>query len=269
MRETEAQPAGRRALDHGPSPQEPAAKAWAPQLHTSSGVLMPPPGEPCHSLSPSLPGTLPHSQRVGGGRISMPPDGPLTIQGEPIQLGAGQRHEVPGSVLEENRHGDQPGIVSSDLKGHHTCLVGCARKARGPELSQRCARPGPARPTSQEEPPSPYTWAVAPQHPRLDERGRDRNLAEEAAVGLGLLCPRPRDEHLHPALDPQGRQERAGVTSQPGALGFLPPPGRASRPPPSSPRRPTTPSGLPRTPRRHPPPPSHPPLGRTTRVRSL
>lgn len=46
-----------------------------------------------------------------------------------------------------------------------------------------------------------FTWAVAAQHPRLDERGWDWDLVKQAAVVWAGLLPRPSDQHLNSTLE--------------------------------------------------------------------
>lgn len=51
------------------------------------------------------------------------------------------------------------------------------------------------------------TWAVAAQHPGLDEGSRDTDVVKETAVLTARLQPRTCDQHLHSAL----RNRRAGL----------------------------------------------------------
>lgn len=45
-----------------------------------------------------------------------------------------------------------------------------------------------------------FTWAVAAQHPWLDERGWDRDLIKQAAVVGASFLPGPSDQHLNSTL---------------------------------------------------------------------
>lgn len=44
------------------------------------------------------------------------------------------------------------------------------------------------------------TWAVAAQHPRLDEGSRDADVVKQTAVLTAGLQPRTCDQHLHTSL---------------------------------------------------------------------
>lgn len=69
---------------------------------------------------------------------------------------------------------------------------------------KRCVRPGQASEAS-------LTWAVAAQHPRLDERGRDSDLVKQAGVVRAGLLPWTSDKHLHSSLEQINTQtHRAG-----------------------------------------------------------
>lgn len=153
----------------------------------------------------------------------------LTIKGQPVMLRRRQGRKVSRLVFKHHRGRDDL-TTHSNLQHHQPCVMSCKQTtgkglSRGTisgdtDLSRRYfylsgCMSGFASVCLEQTvffPPEHWlccvrvrahrclTWAVAAQHPWLDQGSGDTDVVEETAVLAAGLQPRTRDQHLHTPL---------------------------------------------------------------------